>query len=360
TRDIVQLEDRWAKSLILDGKEEGERIGYIYLPSFYADFQNRNGRFCSTDVEQELEKLKAENVDAIILDIRDNGGGSLRDVVKMTGFFIENGPVVQVKGRRQPAKVLQDVDPSVQYDGPLVVMVNENSASASEILSAALQDYNRALIVGAKSTFGKGTVQSFIDLDRTISGNQNIKPLGEIKLTYQKFYRINGGSVQLKGVVPDIILPDNFQFFKMGEKRNEYAMQWTEIAPADYSQNVMRLDNVETLKQLSEARVGSNPTFQKIVDNAKRLKAQRDQSTYPLSFEDYQMLENKRTEESKKFNDILDKEVNTGISNLMVDQPNIELDESRKARNEDWIKTVAKDIYLQETINIVHDMLTLK
>jgi carboxyl-terminal processing protease len=359
TRDIVQLEDRWAKSLIFDGKTEGERVGYIYLPSFYADFQDRNGRFSSIDVEKEIEKLKAENVDAIILDLRDNGGGSLRDVVKMGGFFIESGPVVQVKGRANPAKILRDVDPRVQYDGPLVVMVNENSASASEILAAALQDYGRAVIVGSKSTFGKGTVQSFFDLDRTVNGYSEIKPLGDLKLTYQKFYRINGGSVQLRGVIPDIILPDNFHYFTMGEKRNDYAMEWTEIEPTQYGQEVMRIQNIEELKRRSEERIADNKTFKKILENAKRLKEQRDQSSYPLSLEAYQSVEQKRNAEAKRFNDLFDQKVNNGIYNLEVDLPAIDIDESRKARNEDWIKTISKDIYLKETINIVHDMLTM-
>lgn len=359
-RDIVQLEDRWAKSLIIENEELGERVGYLYLPSFYADFENPNGRFCSTDVEKELKKLKKEKVDAVILDLRDNGGGSLRDVVKMSGFFIENGPIVQVKGRHQPAKVLNDIDPRVQYDGPLVVMVNENSASASEILSAALQDYGRALIVGSKSTFGKGTVQSFIDLDRTIDGYGEIKPLGEIKLTYQKFYRVDGGSVQLKGVVPDIVLPDNYQFFKMGEKRNEYAMEWTEIDPVEYEQNVIRLPEVNTLRAKSEARLAQDDTFQKILENAKRLKQQRDNSSYPLQLESFENFETKREAEAKKFRDLFDLTVNTNIKNLNADVSEINLDESRKARNEEWIKTVSKDIYLQETINIVHDMIALQ
>ncbi|HKK80218.1 MAG TPA: S41 family peptidase, partial [Phaeodactylibacter sp.] len=217
TRDVVILEEQFAKSLILDGKE-GDRVGYILLPSFYADFQNNDGRFCSKDVAAEIEKLKAQNVDGIILDLRYNGGGSLRDVVKMTGLFIEKGPVVQVKARGRDPEVLRDVDSRVQYDGQLIVMVNSYSASASEILAAALQDYDRALIVGSPSTYGKGTVQRFINLDRTIRGFSEVKPLGELKLTTQKFYRIDGGSTQLRGVTPDIVLPDNFYYIKTGER----------------------------------------------------------------------------------------------------------------------------------------------
>jgi carboxyl-terminal processing protease len=359
-RDVVVLEEGFAKSLILDGKEEGEKVGYIYLPRFYADFEDRNGRFCSTDVEKELEKLKAENVDGIILDLRNNGGGSLRDVVKMSGYFIEEGPIVQVKSRESRPEVLPDVDSRVQYDGPLIVMVNSFSASASEILAAALQDYGRAVIVGSQSTFGKGTVQRFFDLDRAIRGFSELKPLGEIKLTTQKFYRINGGSTQLKGVTPDIVLPDNYHFIKVGEKEHEYPMEWTKIDPVDYSQSVVQLDNLDKLRKNSEQRIGDNPTFQKIYENAQRLKEQRDMTAYPIGLEAFQNFEKEQEERANQYKDMFDEIVIEGVKNLEVDLPSIHADESKEARNEDWIKSVSKDLYIKETINIMHDMLSLK
>lgn len=359
-RDVVVLEEGFAKSLILDGKEDGEKVGYIYLPRFYADFEDRNGRFCSTDVEKELEKLKAENVDGIILDLRNNGGGSLRDVVKMSGYFIEEGPIVQVKSRESRPEVLPDVDSRVQYDGPLIVMVNSFSASASEILAAALQDYGRAVIVGSQSTFGKGTVQRFFDLDRAIRGFSELKPLGEIKLTTQKFYRINGGSTQLKGVTPDIVLPDNYHFIKVGEKEHEYPMEWTKIDPVDYSQSVVKMDNLDQLRKMSEQRVGDNPTFQKIYENAQRLKEQRDMTAYPIGLEAFQNFEKEQEERADQYKDMFDEIVIEGVKNLEVDLPSIHADESKEARNEDWIKSVSKDLYIKETINIMHDMLSLK
>jgi carboxyl-terminal processing protease len=202
TRDIIELEEGFAKSLLLKNDQlPSEKYGYIYLPRFYADFEDPKGRFCAPDVEKEIEKLKAENVKGIILDLRNNGGGSLSDVVKMTGFFIPSGPVVQVKSKESKADVLRDPDSRTQYDGALIVMVNNMSASASEIIAAALQDYGRAIIVGTKSTYGKGTVQRFFDLDMGLRGYEEFKPLGEVKITTQKFYRINGGSTQLKGVL---------------------------------------------------------------------------------------------------------------------------------------------------------------
>lgn len=361
TRDVVVLEEQFAKSLILEGEEGSEeRIGYILLPSFYADFQNKNGRFCSTDVAAEIEKLKAKNVDGIILDLRYNGGGSLRDVVKMTGLFIEKGPIVQVKSRISDPEVLKDSDSRVQYDGPLVVMVNSYSASASEILAAALQDYGRAVIVGSPSTFGKGTVQRFIDLDRTIRGFNELKPLGEIKLTTQKFYRVNGGSTQLRGVTPDIILPDNFFYIKTGERDREYAMEWTEIYPVEYDQDVLEVDNISKLRSRSEKRIEENEAFQKILANAKRVEQQREESAYPIGLEAYREMREKRQQQADEFDGVMDQVVLENISNLEEDLPGIQADESKKARNDEWLESVSKDIYIKETLAIMHDMIEEK
>jgi carboxyl-terminal processing protease len=278
----------------------------------------------------------------------------------MSGYFIEEGPIVQVKSRESRPEVLPDVDSRVQYDGPLIVMVNSFSASASEILAAALQDYGRAVIVGSQSTFGKGTVQRFFDLDRAIRGFSELKPLGEIKLTTQKFYRINGGSTQLKGVTPDIVLPDNYHFIKVGEKEHEYPMEWTKIDPVDYSQSVVQLDNLDKLRKNSEQRIGDNPTFQKIYENAQRLKEQRDMTAYPIGLEAFQNFEKEQEERANQYKDMFDEIVIEGVKNLEVDLPSIHADESKEARNEDWIKSVSKDLYIKETINIMHDMLSLK
>ncbi|MEQ8703838.1 MAG: carboxy terminal-processing peptidase [Phaeodactylibacter sp.] len=358
TRDVVVLEEQFAKSLILEGGEDmNERIGYILLPSFYADFQNKNGRFCSKDVATEIEKLKAKNVDGIILDLRYNGGGSLRDVVKMTGLFVEKGPIVQVKSRISEPEVLKDVDARVQYDGPLIVMVNSYSASASEILAAALQDYGRAVIVGSPSTFGKGTVQRFIDLDRTIRGFNELKPLGEIKLTTQKFYRVNGGSTQLKGVTPDIILPDNFFYIKTGERDREYAMEWTEIAPVEYEQDVLKVDNLSKLRRHSEKRIEENEAFQKILANAKRVEQQREESSYPLQLDAYREMREERQRQADEFDGVMDQVVLENIANLEEDLAAIEADESKKARNDEWLESVSKDIYIKETLSIMRDMI---
>lgn len=359
-RDVVVMEEGFAKSLLLNTTENGNKVGYIKLPRFYADFDDANGRFCSTDVAAEIEKLKKENIEGIILDLRNNGGGSLRDVVKMSGYFIENGPIVQVKSRKGSPEILSDRDPSVLYDGPLIVMVNEFSASASEILAAALQDYGRAVIVGSNSTFGKGTVQRFFDLDRAISGNNAIKPLGSIKLTTQKFYRVDGGSTQLKGVEPDIVFPDNYKYIETGEKENEHPLVWTEIPAVKFSQEVYNLGNMNALIAKSMSRIENNEVFQKIENNAVRLKKQRNMSEFPLSMTEFRDWDNKMEEKSKAFKDLFTTIDELSVTNLPVDVEAYTSEESKKARNDDWLEGVQKDVYLYETLNIMHDMLSTK
>lgn len=355
-RDVVILDEGYAKSATLNYTDVIDNIGYIKLPRFYADFNRRGGKSCAVDVAKEVEKLKAKNVNGIILDLRNNGGGSLRDVVTMSGLFIEEGPIVQVKKRERKAEVLNDEDASVQYDGPLIVMVNEFSASASEILAAALQDYGRAVIVGSNNTFGKGTVQRFFDLDSAIRGNEELKPLGEVKLTIQKFYRINGGSTQLKGVTPDIILPDNFTYIPTGEQDNEHAMEWTEIPAVDYDQNVYKIKNLNKLKDMSEKRVANNEVFIKVNENAKRLKAQRDDTNSTLDIKDYRKEEAMLEVEAKKYEDMFEPIEELEVNNLAVDMEEINMDDSKKARNDDWLESIQKDVYIQEALNIMNDM----
>jgi len=273
----------------------------------------------------------------------------------MTGFFIENGPIVQVKSRSAQPEVLRDMDTRVQYAGPLVVMVNTLSASASEILAAALQDYGRAVIVGSP-TFGKGTVQRFYNLDNAIPNNPEIQPLGEIKVTTQKFYRINGGSTQLKGVTPDILLPDEFSMVEVGEKNEAYPLAWTQIQAVSYVQNAFKIKNLDDLRTKSKSRVEKDPTFQMVVANAKRLKTQRDDSLISLNISEYKSKEASRDQEAEKFKDIFSAVVNQNVRNLPADVVGINLNDSQKARNEEFIKSVGKDIYIRESLNILHDL----
>ncbi len=353
-RDIVVLEDTYAQSAIITGKKN---IGYIKLPSFYADFSGKGGRSCSQDVKKELQKLKAENVDGIILDLRYNGGGSLPDVVDMAGLFIDKGPIVQVKQKNDPAQVLEDRFPDIVYAGPLIVMVNSNSASASEILAAAIQDYKRGVIVGTSPTsFGKGTVQRFFDLDEYLPAQFSaIKPLGSVKITTQKFYRINGGATQLKGVVPDIILPDPYYLLDQGEKEQDYPMAWDEIAPAKY-QALKPTYSVEKLKSNSSSRLKENEGFTILSDAAKRFKKQKDSTIISLNMDKFLAEQKRYKAESKKL-ESLDKEiVGMNVAPLKVDAGVIEADTVKANKVKDWYKSIKKDIYLNETISIMNEM----
>jgi carboxyl-terminal processing protease len=353
-RDIVVMEEAFAKSVILKSKKN---IGYIKLPSFYADFNGTGGRTCSRDVKHEIQKLKDAKVEGIILDLRNNGGGSLNDVVDMAGLFIGKGPIVQVKSSVGNPYMMEDRDPAVFYDGPLIVMVNANSASASEILAAAIQDYKRGIIVGTSpSTFGKGTVQRFYDLDGYLTAeNSMLRPLGEVKITIQKFYRISGGTTQLKGVIPDIILPDPYYLIEQGEKEQDYPMVWDEIRPAFYS-SVTPKYSIEKLKSKSENRIKKNEAFEIVNHAAQRMKNRRDSTVVSLNIDAYIAAKKKLEAESKEL-EKLDKEIpGVDIIPLKADKARVEGDTTSVAKEKSWYKNIHKDIYLHETLSIMSDM----
>ncbi|MCC7507563.1 MAG: carboxy terminal-processing peptidase [Saprospiraceae bacterium] len=359
TRDVVIMEEGFAKSLILRSNQTPDaKVGYIYLPKFYADFTPQGLTSCAQDVAKEVEKLKGENVKGIILDLRNNGGGSLRDVVQMSGLFIEQGPIVQVKSRSKNPEIMEDLDPRVQYGGPLIVMVNGYSASASEILAAAMQDYGRALIVGASKTYGKGTVQRFFDLDNA-TGDNSVKPLGQMKITVQKFYRITGKTTQLDGVTPDIVLPDFYNLLDNGEQENDYPLQANTIPAVDFNQNAYRISDVAQLRTASNTRVAADPTFKLVSDNAVRLKKLEDQTIYPLQSEKFRLWDQRQKQESDRYENIFKPIDGFVVENLAADLPQIQSDTSRAARNQDWIKDRTKDIQLYETLRIMQDMIRM-
>jgi len=353
-RDEVIIDESFARSLILDLPDAVENVGYIRLPKFYSSFENEGGNSCAKDVKAEIEKLNAENVNAIILDLRNNGGGSLDDVVKMGGLFIDEGPIVQVKEKGRQPEVLKDRYAGAEWEGALVIMVNEFSASASEIMAAAMQDYNRAVIVGSSSTHGKGTVQRFLDLNRTIR-SKDVPDLGSIKLTIQKFYRINGDATQLKGVSSDVLLPDNYMFIQTGEKENEYAMEWDQIPSSTYDAKRYAINN-KVIKK-SQNRVKKNETFNLIEENARRWEKEREDQTYPLSLVSYTKQEEQDKKEGEKF-EVLSKLELPGfkVENIPSDLEVINTEDSRKKRNSDWIKNISKDPYVYESLQIIEDL----
>ena len=360
TRDVVDIDESKAKSLILNQEGLINNVGYIKLPKFYSSFEKEDGNSSAVDVAEEVKKLAAQNVNGIILDLRNNTGGSLSDVVDMSGIFIEDGPIVQVKPRGRDAYVYRDKDKSVLYDGPLIVMVNNVSASASEILAAALQDYGRAVIVGG-TTFGKGTVQRFYDLDKAFNGSDEFKPLGNVKMTMQKFFRVNGGSTQLRGVEPDIHFPDNFTYTEYGEREYDNALEFSEIEPQPFHQDIVKLEHISEMARRSKERIATHPDFKLIEENALRLKESKEDSQYPLQLKAYTNLQEELDKESEKYKDLM-KHAVTGFStaNLLVDMAKIEMDSSTIVKNQKWQEDIVKDIYLLETMNIMNDMIQLE
>lgn len=355
-RGEVKLDDTFAKSAIF--KSHDGPVGYIYLPEFYADFNHINGRRCADDVAKEVLKLKHAGVTGIILDLRNNGGGSLTDVVDMGGIFVDQGPMVQVKSANAPPSTLSDRQAGTLYDGPMAIMVNSGSASASEIMAAAMQDYKRAIIVGSR-TFGKGTVQKVVDLTDFMNPITKMKmmnepPIGAIKLTVQKFYRIDGGSTQLRGVTPDITLPDAYSELDMGERKDKAALKWDEIPPANYTP--VNDVNVPFLKSASDKRVAANPVFDIIAASAKKLKAQRDDNKYSLNEIAYKKEQDEASALSKKLEELQKKGTPLPVANLKEDMKEIDADSTNIAKNKTWLKNLQKDIYISETVNIINDM----
>lgn len=352
TRDVVELEDAFAKSsIILKGEK---KYGIIHLPKFYIDFKDYEQRNAASDVQKEIEKLKKENVEGIILDLRNNGGGSLQTVVDMTGFFIKDGPVVQVKSTGGKKQVLSDTDSSVSWDGPLVLMVNEFSASASEIIAAALQDYKRAVVIGSKQTFGKGTVQNVIDLNQIISKNTH-GDLGALKLTTEKFYRINGGSTQLEGVKSDVVFPGRYTYIDTGEKAQDKPLSWDKISPASFQTWESTLNFDYALEQ-SKKRIANNSYMMLIDEQAKWIKSQQDENTYSLNYENFINERKNRIEETSKYNKLDEFKSPFKLETLKVDLPGLEKDTDLKESRLRWEKDLSKDIYLYEAVNVLEDL----
>ncbi|HUM45464.1 MAG TPA: carboxy terminal-processing peptidase [Chitinophagales bacterium] len=354
-RDIVVLEATYAQSLIINAGDK--KIGYIRLPEFYAAFDQKNGRSSADDVRKELEKLKAENVSGVILDLRDNGGGSLQEAVKMGGLFIPSGPIVQVRPRGSKPNVLADTEPSVVYSGPLTIMVNYYTASASEIIAAAMQDYHRAVIIGSNSTYGKGTVQNFFNLDDFVSQSDNSAPkLGSLKITIQKYYRINGGTTQLKGVTPDIIVPDPYAQIPYGEKEDPYALGWDEIAPAKYENWTATTFDLTKLRSHSQERVTSSNAFQLVQEEAADFKLRRANTVYSLNYKKFSAEQEALDIKEKKYDAITADTALVAVSNLAADWSKINFDTTSIARNQQFLKNLKKDIYLYEATQVVSEM----
>jgi carboxyl-terminal processing protease len=360
--EIVQDELTFARSAIVNSPKG--KIGYIYLPEFYADFDNPKGARCSIDVAKEVMKLKAEKVDGIVLDLRNNGGGSLSDVVQMAGLFVEQGPIVQVRSRDEKPQVYPDRDKSVLWDGPFAVMVNELSASASEIFAAAIQDYHRGVIIGSSSTYGKGTVQRPIGLDKAMGLDPTNSELGTIKLTLQKFYRINGGSTQLRGVSSDIVLPDIYpdiyEFAKIRERDNPDALPWDEIQKADYTPWKYAYD-VNYIKGLSDQRLRNDTALNEIQSDAEWLSKTEDK-VFSLNIRKYQEEQKEIKVKVKQIEDLskLPASAQLNVFSLPEDAHKYDEDKNKADRFQAWLKEKRSDLWLGETVNVLDDMIAQK
>ncbi len=352
TRDVVELEETYAKSSSVE--KDGKTFGVINLPKFYVDFEDYNNRNAASDIKKEIERLKEQGIEGLVLDLRNNGGGSLKTVVDMAGLFIKEGPVVQVRTAGEPKEVLRDKDKSIVWDGPLVILVNELSASASEILAAAMQDYKRAIVIGSKQTYGKGTVQNVLDLNRMVRNNTN-GDMGALKFTTQKFYRINGGSTQLEGVKSDVVVPDRYSYIDIGEKDQENPLAWDQIEAVNYDLWSNYFDYETTIKK-SNKRMDSSEQLKLIDKNAKWIKTIRDRDHFSLNYDSYKERLDLNEEEAQHFDKISDYQTNLTFNSLPYEMALMEKDSVLKIKRERWHGSLNKDVYIEEALNVLIDL----
>jgi carboxyl-terminal processing protease len=351
-RDIVLLEETYIKSSIVS--KNNLKYGVINIPKFYIDFDNQSNRDAAKDLRLEINRLKEEGVKGLVIDLRNNGGGSLKTVVDMAGMFIKNGPVVQVKYFDKEKQILSDRDRSILWTGPLVILVNEGSASASEILAAAMQDYKRAIVIGGNQTWGKGTVQVVFPLNRMVRGNTN-GDLGALRYTTQKYYRINGGSVQLEGVKSDINVPYRYKYLDFGEKDSDNPMQWDEIGKADYSTWQSNFDFNQAIEK-SKIRMENNNYLKLVDENAKWIKSVRDNKIVNLNYDNFKEEIQKNSLETEKFKALDDYSMDYTFNSLPYEINLISSDSVLGMKRERWHKSLSKDIYIEEALNVLSDL----
>ncbi|HEY8585097.1 MAG TPA: carboxy terminal-processing peptidase [Rhodanobacter sp.] len=365
-RKKVSIEEQAAKKKVIDIHDGGvtRKIGVIELPTFYSDFGARsagdkNFKSATRDVERLLGELKLEGVQGVVVDLRNNGGGSLAEANSLTGLFIDKGPVVQVRDSRGQVEEQGDDTPGMAWSGPLAVLVNRGTASASEIFSAAIQDYQRGLVIG-EPTFGKGTVQNLVDLDRFAQGDGEKPQLGELKMTIQEFFRINGGSTQLKGVTPDILFPQNGDAKDFGESTYDNALKWTQIAPADYQVLANLGAILPQLRQMHDERVAHSPAWKLMLDELAQYRLMRAKTSISLNLATRQ-AERKQLEAMQAAFRARHKAIDGTVADAGDDAPN--LDDGLNA-NERSLKSElkqekdakkAKDVQLDETAHILSD-----
>ena len=351
-RDIVLLEETYIKSSLVE--KDGNNYGIINIPKFYIDFENQDNRDAAKDLKIEINRLKEQGVQGLVIDLRNNGGGSLKTVVDMAGMFIESGPVVQVKYFDKEKQVLRDRDRSILWKGPLVILVNEGSASASEILAAAMQDYNRAIIIGGNQTWGKGTVQNIFPLNRMVRGNTK-GDLGALRYTTQKYYRVNGGSVQLEGVKSDINLPFRYKYLDFGEKDSENPLQWDEIENINYKKWNSNFDFDFAIKN-SQKRMKQSEHLKLVDENAKWIKDVREKKIFNLNYQKFRSELEENIKTTDKFKKLDNFSLDYSFKSLPYESQMIENDSVLGTKRERWHKSLNKDIYIGEALNVLSDL----
>lgn len=349
-RDVVELDETFAKSSTVEF--DNKTYGVINLPQFYIDFSEKSYRDSASDMKIQIEELKKDNVEGLLIDLRNNGGGSLKTAIEIAGLFIEKGPVVQVKYKDAKPRIDRDRDSRIQWNGPLVVLVNELSASASEIFAAAMQDYNRAIIIGSNQTFGKGTVQNVLGLNQFFRYKDD---LGALKMTIQKFYRINGGSTQLKGVSSDIAIPDRYTYMEIGERDEKNPLEWDQIEPVDYK-TLDFYENFDDVVQNSRIRVMDNPHFKLINENAKWLKKSSDDKLAFLSYNKFKEDIDKHNKEAEKFKILNDYKNELIFKSPLSELPLLEKDSILNDKRTAWHKELSKDIYIEEALRVLSEL----
>jgi carboxyl-terminal processing protease len=350
-RDVVELEETFVKSTIVE--KEGKKYGLINLPRFYIDFSDIDSRDSAKDMEKEIARLKSENISGLLIDLRNNGGGSLKTAIEIAGLFITEGPVVQVKYRGQDPIVKNDENPKMQWDGAVVVLVNELSASASEIFAAAMQDYGRAVIIGGNQTYGKGTVQSVIPINNFYPKYE--KDLGAIKMTIQKFYRVNGGSTQIEGVYSDIAMPNKYSYMKFGERDLTGALIWDKVPQAKYTKT-NSYENFSDVINKSKNRIALDEQFKLINEYAKWLKENQEDTSYSLNFRDFSKENALLEVASKKYTNAFKNETKLNFESPKYEFPLMEKDSVLAYKRTAWHKNLAKDIYVAEALNVLKDL----
>jgi len=351
-RDVVEIEETYAKSALI--KKEDKNYGLIDLRQFYFDMQNYKERNAASDVKKEIIRLKKEGMEGLIIDLRGNGGGSLRTAVDMAGLFIKEGPIVQVASSGSKKEVLNDNDDEIVWNGPLVILINELSASASEILAAAMQDYKRAIVVGSKQSYGKGTVQNLLDLNQWLRNNE-MGDMGSLKLTTQKFYRVNGGSTQLEGVKSDVVMADRYSYIDIGEKDYDNPLPYDKIEPANYEVWNGNIDYNKTISRSVE-RITKSQQLKLIDENAQWIKNRRDVTTVNLNYESYKKDIESRIDETKKFDSIDNYDNKLIYESLPFEIELMKQDSTLFEKRKRWHKSLVNDIYIEEGINILQDL----